>query len=211
MLLRNYRRVLLSAASLFAGLSLLAILLFDGRIALALTGVSSDALRIIHGAVHVCEVLFAFPITPYLYGLVLIVTGATSRWVSRRPFLAEALFFVGLSHVTGRFLVDILKPLFSRLRPFETIVNGAWRDVWFTGVGNSFPSGHAVHFWSLFFPLMVLFPRQTIPLAILPVFMSVARVAVNAHYVGDVLASAAVAALVTWAYAAIVLKGGKRR
>jgi len=86
------------------------------------------------------------------------------------------------------------------------VTAGNWHDTWFAPAGNSFPSGHAVHVWSLFFPLVVLFPRSWKPLAVLPVLISVARVAVNHHYLSDVLASAAVAALIAAAYARMILK-----
>jgi membrane-associated phospholipid phosphatase len=114
-----------------------------------------------------------------------------------------------MSHVTARFVADILKPPFSRLRPFEALGSDGWHGRWFAAVGNSFPSGHAVHFWSLFFPLAVLFPRWRVPLVVLPVLVSAARVVVNDHYLSDILASAAIAALVTWAYAVVIELGGK--
>lgn len=122
-----------------------------------------------------------------------------------------ALLFVGLSQVTARFAADVLKPLLSRLRPYEALGSDGWHDTWFAAVGNSFPSGHAVHFWSLFFAVAVLFPRYTVPLAILPVLVSVARIAVNDHYLSDVIASVALAAFVTLAYAVAVLERGLKR
>jgi membrane-associated phospholipid phosphatase len=64
---------------------------------------------------------------------------------------------------------------------------------------NSFPSTHSAHFWSLFFPLALAFPRYRLWFSIVPLFISVARVGVNDHFVSDVLAGAAVAAFMTWA------------
>jgi membrane-associated phospholipid phosphatase len=123
--------------------------------------------------------------------------------------MARSLVFIGLAHVTARFVAGIMKPPFSRLRPYEVLANGSWQDTWFAPVGNSFPSGHAVHFWGLFFPLVILFPRLWIPLAVLPVLISAARVVVNDHYLSDVIASVAVAAWVTWAYAKAVPGRGR--
>lgn len=80
----------------------------------------------------------------------------------------------------------------------------------FRRVGNSFPSGHAVHVWSLFFPLLVFFPRYGLRLAVVPTLVSVARVAMNDHYLSDVLASASLAALVTSAYAIVILRPGPK-
>jgi membrane-associated phospholipid phosphatase len=169
---------------------------------------SAESRRAIQQAVTIVEVLFAFRISPYLYGGLIIIAGLVTFPGRLRSLVPCALLFVGLSHVTARFAADILKPPFSRLRPFEAIGSDGWHDTWFATVGNSFPSGHAVHVWSLFFPLAVLFPQWRVPLAILPVLVSAARVAVNDHYLSDVVASAAVAALVTLAYAVFVLEPG---
>lgn len=210
-LMRNHRRALLLAASSAFALSLTAVFTVDGPLAVALSSLSSDSRRVIQSFVSALEVLFAFGVSPYLYGALLVVAGLLAfRW-TKSGLVPWALLFVGLSHVTARFLVDILKPPFSRVRPYEALGNDGWHDTWFAAVGNSFPSGHAVHFWSLFFALAVLFPRYRVPLAVLPVRVSAARIAVNDHYVSDVIASAAVAAFVTLAYAVAVLERGLKR
>jgi membrane-associated phospholipid phosphatase len=41
--------------------------------------------------------------------------------------------------------------------------------------------------------------------------ISAARIAVNDHYLSDILASAALAAFVTWAYAIAILERGLKR
>lgn len=105
-----------------------------------------------------CEWLFGFRVSPYLYGGLLVLAGIVAMaW--RHRTVARSLAFIGLVHVTARFLADIMKPPFSRLRPYEVLAGNRWHDAWLAPVGNSFPSGHAVHFWSLYFPLVVLFPR----------------------------------------------------
>ena len=82
--------------------------------------------------------------------------------------------------------------------------------MWFPPVGNSFPSGHAVHFWSLFFP-----PGRVVSRGIgnnSPFYLfwfPWLEFVVNDHYFSDVVASAAVAALVTWAYAKTILARGR--
>jgi membrane-associated phospholipid phosphatase len=55
----------------------------------------------------------------------------------------------------------------------------------------------------LFLPLVFLFPRYRLPLLIIPVFITIARVGVNDHWCSDVIASAGLAALVTFAFAEI--------
>jgi membrane-associated phospholipid phosphatase len=88
-----------------------------------------------------------------------------------------------------------LKNVFLRTRPFQG------EDKFFVEGGSSFPSGHAAHFWGLFFAIAIAFPRLRIPFLILAIFVSIARVVVNDHYVGDVIGSAAIAALVAYALA----------
>ncbi|MCC6862779.1 MAG: phosphatase PAP2 family protein [Bryobacterales bacterium] len=195
--------ILLRSALIAAGLALVSILVLDGPLAVTLSAVPDEARRAINQGVMAFEWLFGFRVSVYLYGGVLVLAGlAALAW--KRGIAARLLLFTGLAHVTARFAADIMKPPFSRLRPYEALAAGSWHDTWFAPVGNSFPSGHAVHFWSLFFPLAVLFPRYWKPLVVLPVLISAARVAVNHHYLSDVLASAAVAALITAAYARMI-------
>ena len=89
-----------------------------------------------------------------------------------------------------------LKNVFGRLRPYELFAHADWSHAWFAG-GNSFPSGHNAFFWGLFMPLMYLFPRYRFALLLVPVFIALARIDVSMHFASDVLASIALAALVT--------------
>lgn len=193
------------SALISAGLVLLSILAIDGPLALTLSSVPAEAERAINQGVIAFEWLFGFRVSIYLYGGLLVLTGMVAHAWKSKP-VGRSLLFIGLTHVTARFVVDIMKPPFSRLRPYEALTTGNWHDTWFAPVGNSFPSGHAVHFWGLFFPLVILFPRAWKPLIVLPVLISAARVAVNHHYLSDVFTSAAVAALITAAYARMILE-----
>jgi membrane-associated phospholipid phosphatase len=193
------------AAALFVLLSIVAL---DGPIAIAMSSVPTEAKHAITQGVRMCEWLFGFRVSPYLYGGLLVFAGLVVM-VWKRWTVGRSLLFVGLAHVTARFIVGVMKPPFSRLRPYEVLADNEWLDTWFAPVGNSFPSGHAAHFWSLFFPLALLFPRSWIPLAGLPILISSARVVVNDHYLSDVVASLTVAALVTWAYAKVILERGQ--
>jgi membrane-associated phospholipid phosphatase len=113
---------------------------------------------------------------------------------------ARVIVWIAIIQLTTRCAVDVLKPMFGRLRPHEAITDGLLHDRFFAGVGNSFPSGHVAHCWGSFFALALVFPKWWLPLLVVPVLVSVARVIANDHYVSDVPASAAVAALVTLAY-----------
>jgi membrane-associated phospholipid phosphatase len=200
----THERMLVRSALVAFALVPISILALDGPLAMKMSSLPTEARRAITQGVVLCEWLFGFRVSPYLYGGLLILAGAVAK-ARRQTTVARLLVFTGLAHVTARFLSAVMKPPFSRLRPYEALAGNPWQDTWFAPIGNSFPSGHAVHFWSLFFPLIVIFPRLWIPLAILPILISAARVAVNDHYLSDVIASAAVAALVTYAYARTLL------
>ena len=197
-------RALMSAALAAAILCVLSVVALDGRLAIGIASLSLETRQLIRQATHAVEILFGFPVSPYLYGLLLIVGGLVMRSRNHNR-LPRVLLFIGLSQLTSRLVAGILKPPFSRLRPFEALASDGWHDVWFAPVGNSFPSGHAVHFWGFYFPLLILFPQYRYTLAVLPVGISAARVAANDHYLSDVLASTCLAAIVTAICARAVL------
>lgn len=143
------------------------------------------------------EVASGFPIARYFLAYLLLGAGAILfAWKSTRS-AAWMLLFIGAAHLVTRLSAGTLKNVFDRLRPFEVIQAGNWDWKFFGDHGSSFPSGHSAHFWGLFFPLAFLFPRYRFPLLILPLFISVARVGVNDHWCSDVIASIAIAALIT--------------
>jgi membrane-associated phospholipid phosphatase len=207
---RRTRFGLLLVAGMAAALTIAAVFAVDGPLAIRLATLPRETRDAIQDLVRMLEVLFAFPISRYLYGVLLLLGSLLAFRLAGRTPLAWTLLFIGLSHVTARFVAGIVKVPFSRLRPFEALGSDGWHDTWFAAVGNSFPSGHAAHFWSLFFPLAVLFPRYTAPLAILPLLVSAARIAVNDHYLADVLASVSLAAIVTWTYVSVLERGARR-
>src|SRR6185436_124839 len=109
---------------------------------------------------------------------------------------APAAIFLAGTHVFSRFATGQLKDLTGRLRPTEWLARGG-DDTFFRG-GAAFPSGHVALFASLALPLAILYPR-TRPLLALIAFVAVARIAVNAHFLSDVLGGAALVSLMTWA------------
>lgn len=144
--------------------------------------------------------VFGFRLSIYVSGLALLaVSGLVALRRGLQP-TAEVVAWLALCQLTTRFVVDILKPVFGRLRPHEAMTAGLLDGRFFSAVGNSFPSGHAAHFWGFYFALALLFPRWWIPLLVLPLLISAARVIATDHYVSDVIGSAAIAALVTSAY-----------
>jgi membrane-associated phospholipid phosphatase len=178
-------------------LALLSIFFFDQPIAAFVQRVGGRQSVILQQGTHWLEVASGFPIARYFLTYVLLGAGAIFfAWKSTRS-VAWMLFFVGSAQLVTRLSVQTLKGVFGRLRPFEVIQAGNWDWKFFGDHGTSFPSGHGAHFWGLFFPLAFLFPRYRIPLLILPLFISIARVGVNDHWCSDVIASITVAALIT--------------
>ena len=198
----NKRQILYSFFAAL-GLTLLSIFLLDQPIAVWAQRAGGRESPLFLQGTHWLEVASGFPITRYFLAWLLLGAGAL-LFISKstRP-AAWMLLFVGTTHLVTRVTAGTLKNVFARLRPFEVIEAGNWDWNFFGERGSAFPSGHAAHFWGLFFPLAFLFPRYRLPLLIIPLFISVARIGVNDHWTSDVIASAAIAALLTFAFIAL--------
>lgn len=126
-----------------------------------------------------------------------VVTLAVPRWRHH----AHAWMLVALVHLIARNAVFWLKPATGRLRPTEWIARGG--DTFFSG-GIAFPSGHVALFASIALPVAIAWPRTRWAMAAVVAFVMAARVAVDAHFVSDVVAGLALCALVTWACAPVL-------
>jgi membrane-associated phospholipid phosphatase len=139
---------------------------------------------------------------PALLGAAALVCTIHKPWQKQvRP-----LIFVAACWALTRLGVVLLKLPFGRLRPHHVLASHdtSALSAFFRG-GGSFPSGHAAHAFGLCLPLSLLFPRWAILFLGLAALVAIARVAVNDHYVADVLASLAWAALVTWQLARLLV------
>jgi membrane-associated phospholipid phosphatase len=194
------RRQLLFAFFIAIALTLLGIFLFDQPVAAFVQRAGSRQSVILQQGTRWLEVASGYEIGKFFLSYVLLAAGAL-LFIARSTRPAGWIFlFVGCSHLVTRVTAGVLKNVFDRHRPFEAIQAGNWDAKFFTGDGNSFPSGHSAQFWGLFFPLLFLFPRLRLPLLVIPVFISIARVGVNDHWCSDVIASAGLAALITWIF-----------
>lgn len=187
----------------FAGLAasllcVLSIFLVDRPVAEWVHASGGGARAFLRQGTSALEILFGWSFSKLALGLLLLGAGVIA-WL-RKPWrdTGRLLLFVSLAHLGSRLLAGTLKNVFERLRPYEVITSGDWHS-FFAADGNSFPSTHSAHFWSLFFPLALAFPRYRLWFSIVPLFISIARIGVNDHFVSDVLAGAAVAAFMTWA------------
>ena len=181
-------------------LTLLSIFLFDQPLAAFAQRAGGRESAFLQQGTHWLEVASGFPIARYFLAWLMLGAGALLFIAKSTRPAAWMLLFIAATHLVTRVTAGTLKNVFNRLRPFETIEAGNWDWNFFGERGSAFPSGHSAHFWSLFFALAFLFPRYRWPLLIIPLFISVARVGVNDHWCSDVIASAAIAALLTLAF-----------
>jgi membrane-associated phospholipid phosphatase len=126
---------------------------------------------------------------------VLVAGSIVTLAVPRLRSAAAIFLIVTLTHLLARHASLWVKTFTGRLRPSQWLKQGGdtfWRDG-----GFSFPSGHILLFASILVPLAVVYPR-TRPLLAIVGFVMIARIAVNAHFVSDVLGGLAVVALFTW-------------
>ena len=175
------RRLITYSIFVSLALTLLSIFFFDQPIAAFVQRAGGRSSAILLQGTSFLEVVSGFPIGKYALTYALLAAGLILlAWQSTRS-AAWMLLFIGSTHCTTRLIAGTLKGVFERLRPLELIQAGDWDWKFFSGHGNSFPSGHSAHFWGLFFPFAYLFPRYRNPLSIIPLFISVARVGVNDH------------------------------
>ena len=135
------------------------------------------------------EVITGYPISKYLPALVATSIGIGIQMSRKNLLTARYFYFVGLVFFFSRLISGVLKNVFLRIRPEAFLGNNGNSNTFFIEGGNSFPSGHAAHFWGLFLPLAIIFPRYRYLLLVPPMLISIARVGVNDHFLSDVLAS----------------------
>ncbi|HEX7516212.1 MAG TPA: phosphatase PAP2 family protein [Chthoniobacterales bacterium] len=191
------RRLISYSILVSLALTLLSIFFFDQPIAAFVQRVGGRSSVILQQGTSFLEVISGFPIAKYALTYALLTAGLILfAWKSTRS-AAWMLLFIACAQFVTRIAAGTFKGVFERLRPSEVIQAGNWDWKFFSGHGNAFPSGHGAHFWGLFFPLAFLFPHYRVPLLIIPLFISVARVGVNDHWCSDVLGSIAIAAAIT--------------
>jgi undecaprenyl-diphosphatase len=193
------RHMLLWALAL-ALLTLLSIFVVDGPVAQMVASRTTILHTAIDGPTHAIEVVFGFPISKWATGFVLLMIAVAMFIFAKTRQWAWLLLYVSVTQLTTRLIAGVLKNVFLRARPFDAGTNSGWNDRWFVDGGSSFPSGHAAHFYGLFFAVSIAFPRLRVPFLVLAIFVSASRVLVNDHYVSDVLGSAAIAALLAYSW-----------
>jgi len=195
------RRQLLLVFLIAVVLTFLSIFLLDQPVAAFAQRAGGRESPVFQEGTRWLEIAAGHPIHRFFLPYLLLGAAAILFIARSTRHLAWILLFVGSTNLVTRLIGGVLKNVFNRLRPFEVIEAGNWDWHFFGDRGSSFPSGHSALFWSLFLPLVFLFPRYRLPLLIIPVFITIARVGVNDHWCSDVIASAGLAALITLFFA----------
>jgi membrane-associated phospholipid phosphatase len=130
---------------------------------------------------------YAAGIEPWKWTIVSVLAAGSAACLARPAWRhrAPAWLFVAGTYLLTRNLMSWIKLFTGRLRPVEWLGKGG--AVWLRDDGFSFPSGHIVLFAGLVIPLAVVAPRAGRPLLAVVAFAMIARVAVDAHFVSDVL------------------------
>ncbi|MGI4863610.1 MAG: phosphatase PAP2 family protein [Janthinobacterium lividum] len=113
--------------------------------------------------------------------LALALAYGVGRWVLRRRWATVFLVLL-LTHVASTVSANVLQTVINRPRPDVLFTPGSTESY-------SFPSSHTAIYWSLFWPLVVAFPRWRWPLLVVPVAVAVGRLVLSAHYLSDVWAA----------------------
>lgn len=133
------------------------------------------------------------------------IVAAILLLIAKRPW--AALYFILASAVSAG-LVQILKHLFSRVRPDEMLV---------ISDHGSYPSGHVANAATIATVLFIIFPRLWVLLAgiIWTFLMALSRTIVHAHWltdtIGGALAGVGAALLVAAALTVVLFREQQRR
>ena len=132
-------------------------------------------------------------------------------WALGRRRCARLCAYFFASVAVAGIVTSLLKCLIGRARPVQLDQFGLygfrpWN--WTEARWHSLPSGEATTAFAVAAALAVLFPRYQILWWAFAVVMAAARVMVNAHYLSDIVAGAAVGALTAYAMQSVFARRG---
>ncbi|HVN45799.1 MAG TPA: phosphatase PAP2 family protein [Steroidobacteraceae bacterium] len=132
------------------------------------------------------------------YGLIAAEVGG-ALWEGGETRLGRTFWTSIDSSVAAGLVSQIMKVAFSRVRPRDS---GGDPHLWFQGHGNeSFPSGEVTTVSSIVTPFVLEYGHDhpgVYALELLPLYDSIARVKVQAHWQTDVLAGWALGTGAAW-------------
>ena len=120
------------------------------------------------------------------------VRAKTPEASERMHLNANAALFLFASVAGSGIVVDILKGLIGRLRPYELFVHQAYGFQPFTvhWSMNSFPSGHGQTIFAAMTAFAVILPRLHPLWLVIAVLVAASRVIISVHYLSDVVMGA---------------------
>jgi membrane-associated phospholipid phosphatase len=157
-------------------------------------------------AIAVLEVPLGIEPWKWTMPLVLVAGVAACLAVPRLRPAARSWMYVALVFLLAKNLTLWIKTFTGRLRPGEWLAAGG-ATFGHLGDGIAFPSGHVVVAAGLLLPLAVIAPRRPWLTALIGGVIGlvmIARVAVGAHFMSDVLGGLALVALLAAACAPLV-------
>lgn len=98
-----------------------------------------------------------------------------------------ALGATAIAMALGGVMVQLPKFIFGRPRPHFNLPD---QFGWFHPEWNSFPSGHATHWFALVGALWVFSPRLSFGVVPMAIIVSCARIVARAHYPSDIIVGA---------------------
>ena len=133
---------------------------------------------------------------------VLVPAGVIGLWAAwaKRKELAHACGFIFAAVAIGGILTNIVKAIVGRARPKHFFNDGVYTfdPVIFDGSWHSFPSGHTNSAMGAVIALAMLFPKWRLLLLGAGFTIAFSRVAINAHYMADILGGALLAWFTCW-------------
>ena len=127
---------------------------------------------------------------PYLIGLPVLAVVLLVLDRSRR--LASAALFTFVTIAASGLAIDAIKVTAGRLRPSFYVGQGlhGLEPFTFDWAKHSFPSGHAAVGVGLAIGMGTFFPLLRVPLALVALAIGASRVALDLHYLSDVICGA---------------------
>lgn len=147
------------------------------------------------------------PLAEYLGDKKFLFIGLCVLWVfAKRARRVATLSLISLAAAAGS--VGVLKGIFAMPRPIAVLPDV--RLLTATGLGNSFPSGHATFAFAVLFVFAAEYPKFKYPLLLLAALAALSRVYTGAHFPSDVLAGTVLGSVLSLAVVSIARRLSKK-
>jgi len=129
----------------------------------------------------------------YLLGIAILFAG--SYIFKNAHYFRARCLYVFVTICAASALTEALAIIIGRSRPRLLIEQGIYQLSLFSGFKpyDALPSSHASSVLAFAFAAAIVVPNARLALLVYGVFLAATRILINAHYVGDIVASAAIA------------------